>query len=474
MTAPRRDAREVDWDAILAYARRFGEFENLQTLRTDRDTVHVPLESLANRKARGRPIGAFGPLSTATRLDGGWEVRALTLGDAQACVEVWRGERSVVFVLWGAEGGAGERRAPFHAGPLPLTYEGRADLSELEAPARALAALVAAAGAPEPAAAFRRWADEARAAPAPNVRTHRLGDAGEVEIRGDGKVYLRITDTCQERCLFCFFYDTNDVDNLVRHHDLDGVLARLDPAALNQVILTGGEPTLHPELPRYVAALHARGFREIILQTNGVRLADDGYLESLLPYRDRLGLGFSLHAVTAEVNDALTTKAGLFEKKLVAIEKAARLGFKTKILLVLSRLNLAELVPFVELCHRLTGGRAYLQFSLPSFQGRMRLFLDTYPRLSELAAAVPPALRRARELGMLLSLSHQCQIPPCILPGELQHLESMWVAEPPAMWTHGDRVYGERCGPCSLRARCSGVWKGYEEAFGLDELVPFE
>ena len=39
----------IEWEAILSYGRRFREFENLQRIRADEDTVQVPLGALNAR-----------------------------------------------------------------------------------------------------------------------------------------------------------------------------------------------------------------------------------------------------------------------------------------------------------------------------------------------------------------------------------------------------------------------------------------
>jgi MoaA/NifB/PqqE/SkfB family radical SAM enzyme len=461
----------VRWSEVLAYASQFAELDIVRAIDPSAPSarIDVPAGALRARRPRGRAVARFGPLDRGARL-GDWRVDLVAVADdAVRVLLVRREEEPVVLALATAPGPSG----PFDIPPVRITYERTAaPFASFEPAGRALRDLLAAAAAPGSIAeAFPRWARDAPPAP---VRTRALPDAETVDVRPDGKVYLRVTDACQERCLFCFFYDNPAVDNLVRDHDLDAVIGGLDPATVTQVVLTGGEPTLHPRFGDYLRALHGRGFRQIIVQTNGVRLAEPGALEALLPFADRLGLGFSLHAASAATNDALTTVAkGFFPLKLAAIRRAAALDLRTKITLVLSRHNLGELVAFVDLCHELTAGRgAFLQMSLPSFEGRMNLFVDTYPRLAEIAAALPPALRRARELGLPLALCHQCQVPPCIVPDDVQHLESLWFEHTPAMWEH-DRAYGEACARCAMRPWCSGVWAGYAARFGTAELRPF-
>ncbi|NOY92267.1 MAG: radical SAM protein [Deltaproteobacteria bacterium] len=452
----------IRWEEIRAYADRFEENDIIQAMDAGAQGELVPLAG-----AGKGGLSTLGPLRVGEPIVRGWSVSALAITEGLR-VTLAKGDAHLLFDV-GAPGSPGPD-GPFEASPLRLSY-GSTELSfdEVVKPiGEALASLLRAALGEDPASTWSSW----RRQP---VSTRHLPDSEMLEIRPDGKVYLRITDACQERCKFCFFYQSDEVDNLLRHHDLRKAIEDLDVSTLQQVILTGGEPTLHPDFVEYIGVLHGKGFKQIILQTNGIRLAEDGVLESLLPYKDRLGIGFSLHSTSAESNDELTTVShGFFDKKIAAIRKAIDMGFRSKITLVLSRHNLSELTSFIEMCADFgNADDIFLQFSLPSFEGRMSLFLDTYPRLSELSVSLPPALARARQLDVRVALCHQCQVPPCVIPEDVQHLESLWFCETPDMWSHQDRAYGPQCDDCSMRPWCSGVWSGYAEHFGTRELVAF-
>jgi organic radical activating enzyme len=306
------------------------------------------------------------------------------------------------------------------------------------------------------------------------ILTHKLPDSEVVQRRPDGKVYLRVTDSCQERCLFCFFYDTDEIDNLIRNHDLSEVVQKLDPQETTQVVLTGGEPTLNPDLISYVKVLYDRGFKDIILQSNAIRLAEGTLLEELEPYKEVLGIGFSVHAASAETNDIVTTVArDLFAPKLVALRKASEMGFRIKCVYVMNKHNLPELKDFINLVHdHCPGSKPLVQFTFPSVHGRQALFMDSYPRLVDAGHALPPALKRAREVGVPVSFCHTCQVPPCIIPDQTEHLECMWFDKPPQDWWDMDHGYGPECESCVLKPRCPGVWQGYLDHFGTEELKP--
>ncbi len=78
------------------------------------------------------------------------------------------------------------------------------------------------------------------------------------------------TQGCPFRCVYCH---NPDLLPIVGANELpiDEVLAHLkkDQAMLNGVVVTGGEPTLHPDLPDFLLQLKSLGLH-VKLDTNGV------------------------------------------------------------------------------------------------------------------------------------------------------------------------------------------------------------
>jgi cyclic pyranopterin phosphate synthase len=92
--------------------------------------------------------------------------------------------------------------------------------------------------------------------------------------------YLRIsvTDRCNFRCLYCMPAEGLQwlpKDDILRYEEIVGVVRQLAPLGLRRLRITGGEPTIRPDLVTLV-----RGLREIAeiedvaLSTNGVRLGE--------------------------------------------------------------------------------------------------------------------------------------------------------------------------------------------------------
>lgn len=98
---------------------------------------------------------------------------------------------------------------------------------------------------------------------------------------------VEITDHCNLRCPTC--YAASGPERLT-HRSFDEVLAMLDAVVASEgqadvVQISGGEPTLHPRLFDILDAAKARPIRHLMLNTNGIRIAQDpGFAERLAAY----------------------------------------------------------------------------------------------------------------------------------------------------------------------------------------------
>ena len=90
--------------------------------------------------------------------------------------------------------------------------------------------------------------------------------------------YLRIsvTDRCNFRCLYCMPAEGLPWlprAEILTYEEIAEIVGQLAPLGLRRIRLTGGEPTIRPDLERLIAMLRAiRGVEDIALSTNGVKL----------------------------------------------------------------------------------------------------------------------------------------------------------------------------------------------------------
>jgi cyclic pyranopterin phosphate synthase len=92
--------------------------------------------------------------------------------------------------------------------------------------------------------------------------------------------YLRIsvTDKCNFRCLYCMpiaGLEWLPKSDILSYEEITQVVRELAPLGLRRLRITGGEPTLRPQLELLVGMLRSiPGIEDISLSTNGLRLPD--------------------------------------------------------------------------------------------------------------------------------------------------------------------------------------------------------
>src|ERR1700738_3478524 len=92
--------------------------------------------------------------------------------------------------------------------------------------------------------------------------------------------YLRIsvTDRCNFRCLYCMPLEGLEwlpKSDILSYEEIAQIVRELAPLGLRRLRITGGEPTLRPQLENLIGLLKSvPEIEDISLSTNGVRLPD--------------------------------------------------------------------------------------------------------------------------------------------------------------------------------------------------------
>jgi uncharacterized radical SAM superfamily Fe-S cluster-containing enzyme len=181
---------------------------------------------------------------------------------------------------------------------------------------------------------------------------------------------VEITSGCNLKCPMCFAesgpggthvtFDTYTrmVDRLI---EVEGVA--------DVIQLSGGEPTLHPDLPRMVRYAYDQPVQAVMINTNGIRLAKDRKLvEALAPMRDRLEIYLQFDGFDPATHTKLRGEE-LLDIKLAALDVLAEFDLRATLVCTVSDVNLHEIGAVLRFGLGRPGVRG-VSYQLATFCGR--------------------------------------------------------------------------------------------------------
>lgn len=162
---------------------------------------------------------------------------------------------------------------------------------------------------------------------------------------------VEINAACNLACPVCFA-DAQDVHG--SHLPVATVEAMLDALVASEgepdlVQISGGEPTIHPDFFAILDAAKARPIRHIMINTNGVRIAQDAaFVDRLATYAPALEVYLQFDSLDDE---ALVNLRGakLSRIRQQALEQLERVGLSTTLVAVVKRgVNDHEVAPIIK------------------------------------------------------------------------------------------------------------------------------
>jgi MoaA/NifB/PqqE/SkfB family radical SAM enzyme len=273
--------------------------------------------------------------------------------------------------------------------------------------------------------------------------------------------WVRLTRACNNHCIFCLDSDCQDgsflpYDEIMR--DIRGGLAE----GATRVILSGGDPTIHPGFIDIIRASAAMGYRWIQAITNGRRFAYPEFTARAL----EAGLSevtVSVHGHEAALHDRLTMVPGSFVQSVAGIRNLLASGkCHVSVDVVMNSMNIEVLHEIIDFF----AGLGIREFDLLFIQPFGRAWENRDLLLERRhAAPIRRALRRAEALGCWAWTN---RVPP-------EYLEGMedTIQDPAKLLDDigGSRELfrksirsgtlpgcrGEKCGYCVLNAYCESL-----------------
>lgn len=286
---------------------------------------------------------------------------------------------------------------------------------------------------------------------------------------------LRVDFHCNQRCPFCFVSTSNHRLSIAQ---IEQTLSRIKNKTDSIVVLSGGEPTLHPDLLSVIHRIYELGFPNISIQTNAVKLADDHLAEQVIMAGVK-SFVVSFQSHIPEVYDQLTGTRNMFERACRGIRNLRALGACVDQNVIMNRLNITTLDSYISFSlEKLYGGprKGAIFFTLMNGTGHEKA-RDLAISLDEIRSPLARAVEICRSNGLAVApFFGECAPPPCVI----DHPEITHTNSAPSNITYCDgtnlpengRVKSYHCRECVFDYICFGVPVEYARLFGLEGLRP--
>ena len=166
-----------------------------------------------------------------------------------------------------------------------------------------------------------------------------LRGLGEMQTQHTCILLEDITAACNLSCPTCFAESSVQVHGYVPWRE---VLANVDTrlqrenGRLDVVMISGGEPTIHPEFTRLIEALLERNIQRILINTNGIQLAKNDALVAFLgKHNTRIETYFQFDGFRLDTHKA-HRGADLRAIKQLALERLVNAGVFTTLTMTAS------------------------------------------------------------------------------------------------------------------------------------------
>lgn len=293
---------------------------------------------------------------------------------------------------------------------------------------------------------------------------------------------FRLGEMCNNKCPMCSNSGRPEAYFIEEGALLERV-AFLGSSGFTRVVLTGGEPTIHPSFWAVVGALGRAGIAWDI-NSNGRSFGDVAFAR-----RARVeGLGRAIVSLHSHRLGPSMKISGVSERghreTVSGIENLLAEDVWLMLNCVFSRENIDHIEEYVSYCIERFGTGYVLKLVFPSTTGKGGDWEAIQLTYAEAGPVAQRAAALARAAGLQVAFE---SFPNCVLNmprardtgrsgfGETHYLDDL----------AGDRVYpidhietelsvyGPQCASCQAIRRCPGVASAYAARVGTDELTPF-
>ncbi|NTV41437.1 MAG: radical SAM protein [Candidatus Moranbacteria bacterium] len=189
--------------------------------------------------------------------------------------------------------------------------------------------------------------------------------------------WVRITRACNNNCLFCLDRE-NQNGSIFSMEEIKLDLEKGLSQGNKRVVISGGDPTVHPQLAEIIRKAKQLGYAYVQIITNGRMLAYEKFATELKEAGlDEITL--SLHSHIEKDFEEMTAIKGSFKQALAGLLNAQKQGFIVSVDIVINKINLKKLRETLQFYIKLGVSEFDLLYPIPfgsAWKNRERLFFS--------------------------------------------------------------------------------------------------
>lgn len=308
-------------------------------------------------------------------------------------------------------------------------------------------------------------------------------------MQANSTLYCAVGYNCNEKCRFCPCSENSSGLGMLSYEEIvETIDIAVDRHGITNVLLSGGEPTIHPDFLKIIRHIAGKGVK-LSLLTNALRLADANFADRLFSLVDgpEVDVTVAFHSHRPERHDMLTQVEGSFRKSMQGVRNMLRHGVRLSVKNNIVNANYQYLPDYVNWINATFDDNVTLLFANIDINGTAACnkdlvavsFKDSVPFLQKALDIVVANRRAGHKRNVKVLTTPLCLLDPFYWGFVETATQGNLTAYKVPMEQGRENLLfdvGSDSGPmfnackqCALTRHCPGTWRSF--ALNFDETM---
>lgn len=294
---------------------------------------------------------------------------------------------------------------------------------------------------------------------------------------------LKVGFSCNNNCIFCAQAHKRNFGDRTTE-EIKKLLEEGLKDSCDEVVFTGGEPTIRNDLIELVEYAKTLGYKVIQIQTNGRRFYYQKFVEKIIE-AGATEFAPAIHGHNEIIHDIQTRSKGSFKQTFNGIKNLKDYGQYIITNTVITKINYKYLPEIADMLIKLEVNQFQFAFVHP-IGNAWKYFELVVPRKKDVVPYLIKALDLAIDVGYKPGEVMVEAFPPCLMPGYEAFCSEFYI--PPAevmdfeqkieefeKWRKNEgKLKFPQCNECKFKNICEGPWREYVWKYGPNEFQPIK